>query len=890
MRRELEDRVGEVLPGEWLLTRLIDVGGMAGIFEATGPKGEQVAIKLMRLDLDHQEVVRDRFMLEAEILQRVRDDRLLRIFDQGLSTKNEPFLVMELLDGQTAEEYWQENDRKLSFAVVLRVARDVLSALSTCHRMGIVHRDIKPSNIFLADGRAILFDFGVSKVAWAKDSIAVRGTILGTPAYMAPEQAMGVKDLDPRTDIFAVGATAFALISGERLNDGETDDESFIIAATTPARSLATVAPQIPLDVISLVNKALAWERRDRFESAEDMIAAIDVLLAQERELRREQEERSRRTDLLAQSALDVGIDEANLDPVVELLMGFFQHLERLFRSVRTYGWGHSHTVRSHGMLYEHLKKVFHDAAQERHDELALWVTPNSFETQGVPVWEPKPPFDDVPYNLFAGGFRTVRFLPEISEGELLELLKLFLLDPMSDIEAEDDLATLFVEKNLENVHAELVSSLENIALLEGYETFEATIQAIQQEADAAIQQLETGEDNDVLSERSLHDEAEGMAVSVAQDFDLAAHERVRSMLRGLMPSDDQIDFSDPTWWTRLPWILGRALADTATVGDEALVMGPLCDLVTRWIELGRFEALTALYKDLSRATGSAQRAELAARVFGEKQLLLLLDGLGSVEGVERSGTLEGLRQLLEDLADVAVSIVVNSLPNVRSEQVFTILLEHLNQHYGSCEPRIHHLVRTGEPSFVCRLLELVTQQNDEQAISALRHATRNPDRQVWLRALAQRIDLEDEKAPTDLIRLLESADENDRSEILALVESRTVQSMEGYLIERARSNEFHALSENERFSVLGALGGINATLAEETAISLLKGQRFISNRNRDSSRIVAIQFLGSVGQTDGSVAALEKTARSRWGTSKEIRQLAAAALDAVESRREEPE
>ena len=887
VRRDLESRVGEKLPGDWLLTRVIDVGGMAGIFEASSPAGQRVAIKLMRLDVDHQEVVRDRFMLEAEILERVRHENLLKTLDQGLTLNNEPFLVMELLDGQTVEDLWIENDRRLSFPVALRVARDVLSALSTVHRMGIVHRDIKPSNIFLADGRAILFDFGVAKVGWAKDSVAVRGTILGTPAYMAPEQAMGVKDLDPRTDIFAVGATLFTLISGERLNDGESADESFIIAATTPARSLATVTPEVPLDVISLVNRTLSWERRDRFESAEDMIAAVDALLGRERELLREQEERSRKSDLLSQSALDASLEDRDLDPVVEMLMGFFQHLERLFRSVRSYGWGHSHTVRSHGMLFEHLLKVFQDAAQEGRDELALWVTPNCFESTGVPVWEPKPPFDDVPYNLFASGFRTIRFLPEISEGELLELLKLVLLDPHEDVEAEDDLATLFVERNLENVQVELVSSLENIALLEGYETFEATIQSIQQQADAAIEQLENGE---VLNERALHDEAEGMSVSVARDFDLSAHERVRTMIRELMGSNRHVDFSDASWWRRLPWILGRALSDATILGDEAAVLVPLCELVTRWIDLGRFEALTSLYKDLSEAMESTQRADLAARMFSEKHLLLLLNGLGSVNTVEQTGSLGGLRQLLQDLSDGAVSVVVDALPNVRSDQVFSVLIEHLNQHYELCERRIHHLARTGDPGFVYRLLELVAKQNNEAAISALRHATRNPDRQVWLRALARRIDLEDEKTGADLIRLLESADENDRSEILALIESRSVLSTEGYLTARVTSAEFHGLSENERFSLLGALRGVNATFAEETAIELLKGQRLITNANRETSRIVAIQFLGSFGRSADCVAALRKTARSRWGTPKEIRQLAAVALETVDARTEENE
>ena len=864
------------------------MGGMAGIFEATGPKGRPVAIKLMRLDVDHQEVIRDRFNLEVEIAERVQHDHLIKTFDRGLSANNEPFLVMELLDGQTVEEFWKENDRKLPFITALRIVRDILKPLGACHREGIVHRDIKPSNLYLAGGKAILFDFGVAKVRWAKDSVAVRGAILGTPAYMAPEQAMGVKDLDPRTDIFAVGATLFSLISGDRVNDGETADESFIIAATTPARSLAAVAPDVPVDVIQLTNKALAWERRDRFDTADEMGAAIDALLAREAQLVREQKERSRHSDFLVQSSLGESLEDVELDPIAVLLISFFQHLERLFRSVRAYGWGHSHTVRSHSMLFEHLGRVFQEAREEGHHELTLRVTPNCIESLRVPIWEPQPPFDDIPYNLFSSGFRTIRFLPEVSEGEILELLKLLLLDPTEDMEAEDDLATLLTERNLENVVVELVSPLENIALLEGYDTFEATLQAIQQEADQTIEELDTGDHRGVLNERSLRAEAEGMSVSVTRDLDLSSHERVRLLIQGQLREGEEPEFSDPEWWTRLPWILGRALSDADTAGDPELVLTPMFELVGRWIDLGRFEALALLYRDLSGAAEPKQRTTLAVRVFGSERLQLLIEGLGRVESFEVAETTAAVRQLLEDLIDRGLPAVLDSLPTVSSPKLLAVLLDYLHRYYAQSEPRVHSLLRTESPGLVLALLDLVTRQSRERAISALRHATRYPDRPVWVSALGRRVDLGDDKVEDDIAHRLESDEEDDRTELLALIADRSVKAIEAYVTTRIDDNSFHSLSEHERSCLFNALHSINPAAAEELAIGLAKGQRIITNANRERTRGIAIQFLGGVGQSEACVTALERASRSRWGASKNVRKLAADALEMVASRRED--
>src|SRR5262249_27733735 len=191
------------------------------------------------------------------------------------------FLVMELLDGETVQQLWKRNKRKLTVAEALPIAARVLETLAHFHAQTIVHRDLKPANVFITkEGLVKLLDFGVARMREAGGDKTRAGTALGTPSFMAPEQAMGLTDnVDGRADIFSVGATIYALLSGQRLHQGRTDNEAFILAATQPAPSLARVAPDMPVEVIALVDKALAWDPRNRFQSAESMCEEIQRIV-----------------------------------------------------------------------------------------------------------------------------------------------------------------------------------------------------------------------------------------------------------------------------------------------------------------------------------------------------------------------------------------------------------------------------------------------------------------------------------------------------------------------------------------------------------------------------------------------------------------------------------
>ncbi|XXY48170.1 serine/threonine-protein kinase [Sorangium sp. So ce269] len=188
---------------------------------------------------------------------------------------------MELLDGESIATRARRLGR-IDTAELLVMADGLLDVLAAAHAHGIIHRDIKPDNLFRTrDGRLKVLDFGVARVRQAAtDFVRTRtGTTLGTVAYMPPEQVRG-DEVDARADVFAVGATMFRLITRRRIHEAESDTELVVKMATLPAPPLASVAPEAPQGVCAIVDRALAFNRDERYPSATVMQQDIRAVLA----------------------------------------------------------------------------------------------------------------------------------------------------------------------------------------------------------------------------------------------------------------------------------------------------------------------------------------------------------------------------------------------------------------------------------------------------------------------------------------------------------------------------------------------------------------------------------------------------------------------------------
>jgi eukaryotic-like serine/threonine-protein kinase len=272
--------VGETLRGKWRLDALIGVGGMAAVYSATHRNGHRAAIKLLHRGLGLSASVRARFLREGYAANGVDHPGVVRVLDDDELEDGRAFLVMELLNGETLESRWKRCGYRLSATDALAIADELLCVLACAHARGITHRDIKPDNLFLTeDGRLKVLDFGI---AHFRDSLVASvtktqtGVALGTPAFMAPEQARGrSREVDGRSDLWSVGATLFALLTGEYVHRADSSNEMLILAATERARPLAAAWPGVPDDIAEVVDRALAFEKAERWSDASVMRRAV---------------------------------------------------------------------------------------------------------------------------------------------------------------------------------------------------------------------------------------------------------------------------------------------------------------------------------------------------------------------------------------------------------------------------------------------------------------------------------------------------------------------------------------------------------------------------------------------------------------------------------------
>jgi eukaryotic-like serine/threonine-protein kinase len=271
--------VGSLLCNKWRLERLLGRGGMSSVYAAVHRNGNRVAIKVLSPELTANPAVRQRFLREGYAANRVGHEGAVKVLDDDVAEGDVVFLVMELLEGETLAARAHRLGGKLVPGEVAAAASALLEVLARAHSNGIVHRDVKPANVFLTrTGQTKLLDFGIASLGELGGVGSTRpGSRLGTPGFMAPEQARGRWEaVDARTDLWAVGATMFSLLAGRPVHGGETEEEAIIAAATTEAPSLGAVAPGLPPVLVAVVDRALRLDPAVRWQSAEQCRGALE--------------------------------------------------------------------------------------------------------------------------------------------------------------------------------------------------------------------------------------------------------------------------------------------------------------------------------------------------------------------------------------------------------------------------------------------------------------------------------------------------------------------------------------------------------------------------------------------------------------------------------------
>jgi eukaryotic-like serine/threonine-protein kinase len=279
-----EIRIGTIIRDTYELTSLLGRGGMGAVFAARHLRlpGKQVAVKVLTYDeeLSHEQLTR--FRREAEIASQLGHPNIIEVFDFHTLENGTPYLVMELLRGDSLSRRIKRGPMPLP--EVFSIARQMGSALQAAHRAGVVHRDLKPANVFLvpveSEGmvgeRVKLLDFGISKILASQTLQTQNDVLMGTPRYMAPEQAMGRNnEVDGRTDLFAFAAILYEMLSGQVPFAGTSIAEIVYRVVNEPPPPLATLCPQLPPQAAAAVERALAKSPQDRQPDVAAFIAEL---------------------------------------------------------------------------------------------------------------------------------------------------------------------------------------------------------------------------------------------------------------------------------------------------------------------------------------------------------------------------------------------------------------------------------------------------------------------------------------------------------------------------------------------------------------------------------------------------------------------------------------
>jgi hypothetical protein len=939
-----EKRIGTVIKGKWTLEALLGVGGMASVYQASHRNGQRAALKVLHADFARDKVICERFLREAYVSNKIGHPATVAVLDDDKTEDESPFLVMELLEGHTVRDLWKQCGRQMPVPQALKICDDILDCLVACHAMQVIHRDLKPANVFVTHaGVTKVLDFGVAQMRSATAERTATGTALGTPAYMSPEQAMGLVDqLDGRADLFSVGAMIHALVTGKRINNGRTENEALIMAATTPVPSVARIAPDLPIELIGLIDKSLAWDRRNRHADAREMQAAIREVL---RSISGEPAEEAppsgtgptpspvaavapragglavgarkeveipfvegehpvlelnpqpipqigyvprggagptvappgRKTQprpapvIAATNGASAEPAAADDDPRVDALREIFKRVDRLLPSVRQFGWEHPATDRTMRQTFD----GFAEALEKDAAVIDFTIRPYSMLQRGQTVWEPGPPFDSIPYNLFACGMRSMRIDKGLSFDELRAVFSLMLVDPGRDLPPEDDLAAAFWERGLPHVKYEVVDAFAEGGAAEREAFYSESDELERLAASAGSRDVDRIEARAMVVSTDKAALAGGRATS---PFSLEPHVREVFIQR--------LALDAAAWSERYVDALADGYIDAAVNRDAPLVLASLRRSSADLVVAGRLGIVVQLHDAIVARLGERLQGQNHARLasaltnalFGAETLDLILKSIQA-----NPDFLAVFEPILDSINPVELPRVLIAFRAEPPRAVQLALLRFIGRAMRGQEPQIAATAAGLSPDSVNLLLTLLARANTPEARQALQLvAVSSEDVNVRLEA---KVLSEGEAATNDVASMCEHAVAMNRMAALRVLGRYRMKNGWPAVARMPKQADFNERGQDERTETFRALITLSPERGEPIALEMArKGGVFVSE-GREATRIAAIDVLGELSRSPAIITALREIAQSRWGTAEETRAAATEAADRIQQR-----
>ena len=278
----MRPQTGELINGKYRLIRLIGDGGMGSVFEARHEYlGATVALKFLHSELARRPGLVARFLREARLSANIKSPHIVHVTDVDQANDGIAYIVMEMLEGESLMKI-VDRERKLSIDVALDYTIQMLSGLEAAHAAGVVHRDLKPDNVFVVktpQGPLVkLLDFGIAKLRTSKEfqvGLTRPGVMMGTPEYMAPEQAFAADSVDARADIYSIGAMLYEMLAGTRPAHGEDAQQIAAFILSGRVARLNSVNASVPEALANVVHRAMAPDPAERFASAVELRNAL---------------------------------------------------------------------------------------------------------------------------------------------------------------------------------------------------------------------------------------------------------------------------------------------------------------------------------------------------------------------------------------------------------------------------------------------------------------------------------------------------------------------------------------------------------------------------------------------------------------------------------------
>ncbi len=263
--------------GRYIIKSELGRGGMATVYHGFDPSFDrEVAIKVLPREMLHDPQFRQRFDRELKIVAGLEHPAIVPVYDVG-EENGQPYFVMRYMNGGSLADQIEQNG-KFSVQDTARIIQRIAQGLAYAHKKGIVHRDLKPDNILFDDtGEPFISDFGVAKLSASQTNLTGSG-IIGTPAYMSPEQAQGMPDLDGRSDVYGLGVIAYQMISGQQPYNADTPMGVVVKHITDPIPEILKVLPTLPADMDHFIRTALAKDRNKRFQSTIELAKALNLI------------------------------------------------------------------------------------------------------------------------------------------------------------------------------------------------------------------------------------------------------------------------------------------------------------------------------------------------------------------------------------------------------------------------------------------------------------------------------------------------------------------------------------------------------------------------------------------------------------------------------------